>query len=97
MSVVEAKRPFGITFKLNWGLVWLVIATFAAGIYLVEGLEALFVAWQLPEYSHGPLIPILSGFMFLRQLKEYPVEKGPKQDRWIGFCVLLFAVLGCWR
>jgi hypothetical protein len=34
----------------------------------------------LPEYSHGPLIPILSGLLFLRtfwQLKEYPPEPGP--------------------
>jgi exosortase D (VPLPA-CTERM-specific) len=47
---------------------------------------------RLPEYSHGPLIPILSGLLFLRQLKEYPPEPGPKRDRWVGVTVILAAI-----
>jgi hypothetical protein len=45
-----------------WGLFWLVVATVAAGWFFADGLDALLTAWSLPEYSHGPLIPILSGF-----------------------------------
>jgi exosortase D (VPLPA-CTERM-specific) len=76
---------------LTWGPVWLFIATFLAGLYFLDGLEALTNAWALPEYSHGPLIPILSGLLFLRQLKEYPPEPGPKHDRWIGVAVIFAA------
>lgn len=75
------------------GLLVLFVASLGAIVFFIDGLDALRAAWELPEYSHGPLIPILSAFLFLRQLKEFPVEPGPKQDRWIGFCVLIFAVM----
>ncbi len=41
-------------------------------------------AWSKPEYSHGPLIPVLSLLLFLRQLKDVPVNEGPVTDRWPG-------------
>ncbi len=95
MSVEQRTRtsgflPFDLT--LNWGIVWLIIATVFAGVFFIDGLDALLTAWQLPEYSHGPLIPVLSGLLFLRQLKEYPPEPGPKRDRWFGVLVMLFAL-----
>lgn len=90
MSVAQHSRSSGL--EINWGLVWLIVATLAAGFFFIDGLDALLVAWQLPEYSHGPLIPILSGLLFLRQLKEIPVEPGPKRDRWVGVAVLFFAI-----
>jgi exosortase D (VPLPA-CTERM-specific) len=61
-------------------------------VFFVDGLDALLTAWALPEYSHGPLIPILSGLLFLRQLKEYPPEPGPKRDRWVGVTVIFAAL-----
>jgi len=57
------------------------------------GFEHLFRNWQLAEYSHGPLIPALSGLLFLRQLKTVPVNDGPVTDRWVGVAVICFAVL----
>jgi exosortase D (VPLPA-CTERM-specific) len=75
-----------------WGLFWLVVATVAAGWFFADGLDALLTAWSLPEYSHGPLIPILSGLLFLRQLKEVPPEPGPKRDRWVGVTVIFAAI-----
>ena len=77
----------------NWGYVWLAVSTVAAAVFFSDGLDALLTAWQKPEYSHGPLIPILSALLFLRQLKEYPPDPGPKRDRWVGVCVLLLAIL----
>jgi exosortase len=74
-----------------WGLFWLAVAIGAAGVFFIDGLDALVEAWSLPEYSHGPLIPILSGLLFLRQLKEYPPEPGPKRDRWVGVLIILAA------
>ena len=75
-----------------WGLFWLVMATGAAGWFFIDGLDALLEAWSLPEYSHGPIVPILSGLLFLRQLKEYPPEPGVKRDRWIGVTVIFAAI-----
>jgi exosortase D (VPLPA-CTERM-specific) len=76
----------------GWGLFWLIAATGAAGWFFADGLDALLTAWSLPEYSHGPLIPILSGLLFLRQLKEFPPDPGPKRDRWIGVTVIFAAI-----
>jgi len=75
-----AKQGF-----FTWGMFWLVLATLGAGVFFIEGFDALLAAWQLPEYSHGPLIPVLSGLLFLRQLKEYPPRYGEIDDRLISF------------
>lgn len=78
--------------SMNWGVFWLIVASIGAGLFFIDGLDALLTAWSLPEYSHGPLIPILSGLLFLRQLKEYPPQPGPKRDRWVGVTVILAAL-----
>src|SRR6056297_1011440 len=75
-----------------WGLFWLLVASIGAGVFFIERLDALLEAWKLPEYSHGPLIPVLSALLFLRQLKEVPVDPGPKRDRWVGVTVILGAI-----
>jgi exosortase D (VPLPA-CTERM-specific) len=80
------------------GLFWLALATAGAAVFFADGLAALLEAWQLPEYSHGPLIPVLSALLFLRQLKTVPENHGAADRRWIGFvvvvCALLFGLLG---
>ena len=78
---------------LHPGLFWLAIATVSATVFYWEGLEALMVAWQLPEYSHGPLIPVLSALLFLRQLKEVPANTGDVPDRTPGIYLLIFSLL----
>lgn len=87
--------PTNRTSSVFWhpGLFCLLIATIASAVFFWEGLEALLVAWQLPEYSHGPLIPVLSAFLFLRQLKEYPLNHGAVNDRLPGVFLLVFAVI----
>ena len=87
-----STAPRSLSAFLHPGTFWLVLALVAAAAFFVEGIEALLEAWQLPEYSHGPLIPILSGLLFLRQLKEYPERPGPIRDRWVGVAVVLAAV-----
>jgi len=76
----------------NWGVFWLLFALIGAGLFFSDGINALLVAWQLPEYSHGPLIPVLSGVLFLRQLKEYPIDTSAKKNRWPGVVLALFAL-----
>lgn len=63
----------------------------AAGVYFWEGLVALTGAWGLPEYSHGPLIPLLSGFLFLRDFKMDPA-RGAVGSRWPGVAVIVAAL-----
>lgn len=74
---------------LTPGLFWLAVATLGAAVFFADGLDALFAAWALPEYSHGPLIPVLSGLLFLRQLKSFPAEPGPKRKTWVGITVIV--------
>ena len=85
--------PRRIALRHPWGLVWLGLAVLAAGVVFREGIAELLRAWQAPEYSHGPLIPILSGLLFLRQLKTVPVNDGPVADRGAGLALLVLAVL----
>ena len=77
---------------LTPGLGVLVLSVIAAGVFFRDGLDALLTAWQLPEYSHGPLIPVLSALLFLRQLKDVPPRVGPVPDRWPGLVVLALAL-----
>ncbi len=77
---------------MNWGLFWLLVATVAAALFFRDGFEVLLDAWSEPEYSHGPLIPVLSALMFLRDLKQYPVQPGPKRHRWPGVLVVLLSI-----
>lgn len=76
-----------------WGLVWLAVAVLGAAVFFQTGVGSLLAAWATPEYSHGPIIPVLSSFLFLRQLKRVPVNDGPVSDRIPGLVVMLVAVL----
>lgn len=92
ISSTQTSPTFSLSALLSWGMFWLLVAVIGAGVFFSTGIEALLEAWQLPEYSHGPLIPVLSGFLFLRQLKEYPPQPGAKPDRWPGVIVIALAL-----
>ncbi|MEM6680531.1 MAG: archaeosortase/exosortase family protein, partial [Pseudomonadota bacterium] len=95
MSVSSIDRGFGRfegVFTNNGGIALFVLNAMLAVVVFSEGIGALFEGWQLAEYSHGPLIPFLSGLLFLRQLKTVPVNHGPVNDRWVGIVVLAIAV-----
>jgi exosortase D (VPLPA-CTERM-specific) len=100
MSMTQASgtRPGWLGRLATPGIFWFLVAVAGAAVFFVDGLDALLVAWQLPEYSHGPLIPALSALLFLRQLREVPPDPGPKRHRWVGVLVILgalsFATLG---
>ncbi|MFV0243683.1 MAG: VPLPA-CTERM-specific exosortase XrtD [Qingshengfaniella sp.] len=46
------------------------------------------IDWARPEYSHGPLIPIISLFLFLRELRKAPPLAPSVTDRWPGIIVM---------
>ncbi len=75
------------------GVVWLVLALVGATVFFWDGILTLIDAWQVPEYSHGPLIPVLSGLLFLRQLKTVPIQAGPISDRGMGLALILFSLI----
>lgn len=53
------------------------------------GFVSLANAWTTPEYSHGPLIPLISLYLFLRELRhmDRPDPTAPV-TRWPGIVVL---------
>lgn len=94
-ATTSVGEKTGFVFKdyLHWGTFWLIAMNVAAFFFFSAGLGALLEAWQLPEYSHGPLIPVLSGFLFLRQLKTFPEQPGYLRDRWPGVVIIILALL----
>jgi exosortase D (VPLPA-CTERM-specific) len=86
-------RPLGRrAVRPQAGLWWFLLALVGAGLFFRDGLVTLAQAWALPEYSHGPLIPVLSGILFLRQLKDHPARPGPVADRGPGLALLILAL-----
>jgi predicted Abi (CAAX) family protease len=71
---------------------WFVVAVAGAALFFRDGLNALFVAWSQPEYSHGPLIPLLSALLFLRQIKGVPIDQELPRSRWMGVWVVLLSL-----
>jgi len=85
----DAKEPGGRRWE---GVVWCTLAVLAGVAVFWSGTLSLAQAWTLPEYSHGPLIPLLSLYLFLRQLKSVPPAEEPVTDRWPGVGVMLLAL-----
>ncbi len=56
------------------------------------GLVSLIKAWSTPEYSHGWLIPFISLYLFLRELRKMPEPAALPplglRDRWQGLVVV---------
>lgn len=74
-------------------LLFAALAAVALPVYWL-GLDSLVRAWSTPEYSHGPLIPIISLYLFLRELRKAPPRDPFAQaDRRPGLLVILFALL----
>ena len=72
----------------------LFILTIAASIPIFWiGFVSLAEAWSTPEYSHGPLIPLISLYLFLRELRKSPLPDLDVSDRWPGVLITLFAMV----
>ncbi|MFV0491256.1 MAG: VPLPA-CTERM-specific exosortase XrtD [Pseudorhodobacter sp.] len=92
MNILSAGRD--ASFSLNpVGLGWILLLVLSAVPIYWIGLVSLGQAWITPEYSHGPLIPIISLYLFLRELRHAPafdpaapVRRGP------GIAVIVFAL-----
>ena len=74
------------------GGAWLAFAILATLPLFWFGLTGLAEAWARPEFSHGPVIPCLSFYMFLREMKAVPPPPAPVTDRWPGVVVIAAAL-----
>jgi exosortase D (VPLPA-CTERM-specific) len=72
----------------------LFILSFAAAcLFFANGFSALVRAWATPEYSHGPIIPFVSVFLFLREMRGVPPVSIELKDRWPGVAVVMLGLL----
>jgi exosortase D (VPLPA-CTERM-specific) len=72
----------------------LVLVSLAALIVAFwSGLTELWHLWMTnPAYSHGPMIPMVSGFLLW---KAWPnIRRAEWRDSWLAPCLLLLALLG---
>jgi exosortase D (VPLPA-CTERM-specific) len=82
----------GATAFSSVGIFWLIVSIVGAALYFQTGLVSLVEGWGTPEYSYGPLVPVLSAYMFLRQLRDMPTVTAGT-DRGPGLVVLGAALL----
>ncbi len=94
MSGADAGRPSALRgFLGHWtGLFWFILFVIAPIPVFMFGFRALVDAWSTPEYSHGPLIPLLSGYMFMREMAMVPPTREAMKDRGPGFALIAFAL-----
>ncbi len=75
------------------GLGWFTLMIVAAIPVYWLGFVALGQAWITPEYSHGPLIPLISLYLFLRELRQAPPAiPGAPVNRIPGIALIAFAL-----
>jgi exosortase D (VPLPA-CTERM-specific) len=80
--------------KLRPGVFLLVLLTLSSLPVLWLGISSLLDVWVTPEYSHGWLIPLISLYLFLRELRDKtPLPAGTPVNRRPGVLVILSALL----
>lgn len=102
MSSVTSSRSFS-AFNLGTtnplGLLWFTTLVLVAIPVFWLGMTSLGQAWITPVYSHGPLIPLISLYLFLRELRyappldtTAPVNRVP--GIWVILLSLAFGIFG---
>lgn len=71
---------------------WILVASLGAAAFYWDGLISLGYAWARPEYSYGPLVPLITLYMTLLEINRHPV-KADHGSRIVGFIVLAAALL----
>lgn len=95
MSVTNQDKQFGMPVAaVNApGLAWFALLVLGALPVFWIGLVSLAKAWSTPEYSHGPLIPVISLYLFLRELRQAPPPSLQPVNRLPGVAVVVVALL----
>lgn len=88
----DTSKPVGQTDMLGFVGLLLLVAVSLPLFWM--GFESLGRAWRTPEYSHGPLIPLISLFLFLRELRRAPpFDPTAPQNRLPGLLIIAMALL----
>ncbi len=75
------------------GLFWLALLVAGSVPIFWIGYVSLFEAWVTPEYSHGWLIPVISAYLFLRELRNGPQAPSAwPMVRWPGVAIILLSL-----
>ncbi|NVO25243.1 VPLPA-CTERM-specific exosortase XrtD [Donghicola mangrovi] len=92
-SSVHSKSLRAGTGAYSVGFWCFLLLTLSAIPIFWPGFVDLIQAWARPEYSHGPLIPLISLYLFLRELRTLPSAKRHPKDRVFGLAVITTALL----
>lgn len=82
---LNASAPAGVV--VGAAVVWIIVAAAGLAAFFWDGLVSLAAAWSLPEYSHGPVIPVIASWLILRELRDRPLQAGPA-SRWPGISLI---------
>lgn len=87
-DVLHQQMPAGAG-KLNpLGLASFLLLLAASVPVFWLGFVALGQAWTTAEYSHGPLIPLISAYLFVRELRARPRALTPEGPVWPGLALI---------
>lgn len=92
MSKTEPAKFAGKFAPASRAVFWLILACLGGIPFFWLGFSALIQAWYRPEYSYGPMVPLITGYMTLREIKHRPVRfsEGSKLP---GFAVFVLGLL----
>jgi exosortase D (VPLPA-CTERM-specific) len=72
------------------GVFWLGLAIAGIVAFFWGGFGSLIEAWSLPEYSHGPIIPVIAAWLILRELRTCTLEA--ERSHWPGLVVVVLGL-----
>lgn len=94
MSVTDQAGSGFLARPLNTaGLLWFTLLLAGSTPIFWIGFVSLAQAWSTAEYSHGPLIPFISLYLFLREMRRLPPPKPVVHDRAPGLIILTLGLL----
>jgi exosortase D (VPLPA-CTERM-specific) len=94
MSVTDQAGPGVFARPFNpAGLLWFALLLAGSVPIFWIGFVSLAKAWSTAEYSHGPLIPLISLYLFLREMRRLPPPQPVVTDRAPGLVVITLALV----
>src|SRR6056297_2786597 len=94
MSITEQAGSGVFSRPVNpAGLFWFALLLAGSISIFWIGFVSLAQAWSTAEYSHGPLIPLISLYLFLREIRRLPPPSPVVRDRAPGLVILAFGLL----
>lgn len=90
----SVANPSEFQGRIPVGAIMLVVLFLVSAPVLWLGISSLLEVWVTPEYSHGPLIPLISLYLFLRELRDKePLPGTTPVNRRPGVLVIVSALL----